>query len=267
MTVTLGTEQPQETGDPCWVCLALLPKTRDVLACDRRNQAILKSIQSLPNLSRSILSRACWSSGCRRCGDGPAWGAQAFLQRSAGKNTRTKRSPLSRTVNHDWVYHRTPDNANMSQEGKLKVSPTHGSKNNIVIASFTGTGVCRGGNSQHYAPDEGSRRGLLTLGISQRIIAWMPEHEIGGSANRLGDTARGRNQIQCLFIGSLPPPCPCLSPRSVLPSPCPPCRDVPRSPSGPTADCGEPPAPRTPTAPPPAAREGTAQPLPGTYPP
>lgn len=203
----------------------------------------------------------------RRYGDGPDWGVQAFLQRSAGKNTRTKRSPLSGTVNHDWVYHRTPDNVNMSQEGKLKVSPTHGSKNNTVIASFTGTGVCRGGNSQHYAPDEGSGQGLLTLGISQRIIAWTPEHEIGGSANRLRDTARGRNQIQCLFICSPPSALPVPVPAVCSPpAPVPPCRDMPRSPSGPTADCGEPPAPWTPTAPPPAAQEGTAQPLPGIIP-
>lgn len=123
-------------------------------------------------------------------------------------------SSLSGTVNHSWVYHRNPDSVNTSQEGKLKASPTHGSKNSIIIASFTGTGVCRAEEEicsiMFLTKEHG--QGLLTLCISQWVIAWTPEHETGGSANRLRDTTRGRNQLHFLFIRSPPsiPPAPVI---------------------------------------------------------
>lgn len=53
-----------------------------------------------------------------------------------------------------------------SQEGKLKVSPTHGSKNNM-IATLTGTRVCRAEEeicSITFLMKEHGR-GLLTLSL------------------------------------------------------------------------------------------------------
>lgn len=161
---------------------------------------------------------------------GTVWtvGVRAFLQRSPWKNIRTKIS-LSGTVNHSWVYHRNPDSTNMSREGILKVSPTHGSKNNIIIASFTGTRVCRAEEeicSITFLTKE-HRQGLLTLCISQWIITWTPEHETGGSASRLRDTARGRNKLHFLFIHSppstLPAPVPGICPPPTSSSPFPSC--------------------------------------------
>ena len=159
---------------------------------------------------------------CRACWDGPDCGCAGFpAEIPLEKHQNKEISSLSGTVNHSWVYHRNPGSVNMSQEGKLKVSPTHGSKNNIIIASFTATGVCRAEEeicSITFLMKEHGQ-GLLTLCISQWIIAWTPEHETGGSANRLREAVRGRNQLCFLFIHSLPPPCLCLPLGSVLPPP------------------------------------------------
>lgn len=68
-------------------------------------------------------------------------------------------------------------------------------------------------------------QGLLTLCVSEGIIAWTPEHETGGSANRLRHIARGRNQLHFLFIHSppstLPAPVPGICPPPASSSPFP----------------------------------------------
>lgn len=184
-----------------------------------RNQAVFKmtriSLTSVATSSDMPVGRA---SGCGHGAywDSPDCGCSGFsAEIPLEKHQNKEISSLSGTVNHCWVYHRNPDSVNMSQEGKLKVSPTHGSKNNIIIASFTGTGVCRAEEnicSITFLTQEHGQ-GLLTLCISQWIIAWTPEHETGGSANGLRDTARGRNQLHLLFIHRPPSPLPLPVPR------------------------------------------------------
>lgn len=71
--------------------------------------------------------------------------AQILLRKHQNKEV----SYPSGTLNHSWVYHRNPDRVNVAREGKLKVSPTPGSKITIIIASFPGTGGWRGEEEIH----------------------------------------------------------------------------------------------------------------------
>lgn len=126
------------------------------------------------------------------------------------KDQNKELSSLSGTVNHSRAYHKHPDSVSMSQEGELKVAPTHGSESNIIIASFTGTRVCRAGDICSITFPRREQE-LLTFCITQQVIAWTHEQETGGSTNRLRDAIRGRNQLHCLFTSCL-----CLSPGPVL---------------------------------------------------
>lgn len=131
----------------------------------------------------------------------------------------------------------------MSQEGKLKVSPTHGSKNNTIIASFTGTGVCRGGDSQHHTPDEGARTGIAHtrhFTADNCLDAGTRDRRQRKQAQRHSKGQKS-NSVSIYRLPALrpAPACPpALFPPA--PAPVPPCGDVPGAPVAPRRIVGSP---------------------------